>query len=165
MAHIYIGIGTNIDRECNLKCGIARLREKFGALDLSTVYETEPVGFKGDNFYNMVVGANTELSPQQVHSQLRETEYDFGRERNRPRYSSRTLDLDLLLYDDQVIKTEEFELPRYDVDKFPFVLAPLAELDGQRRHPVKGKSFRELWQAYDKNNLQMWPVALSLDEP
>lgn len=164
MARIYIGIGTNIDRARNLKSGVARLREQFGALDLSTVYETEAVGFAGDNFYNMVVGTDTELSPQQVYDLLHEIEFDYGRARQQPRYSSRTLDLDLLLYDDQVIKTEQFELPRYDVDEYPFVLAPLAEIDGERVHPVKGQTFNALWQAYDKSDLRMWPVANVLDE-
>lgn len=163
MARIYIGIGTNINREENLRSGVRRLGEIFGNLDLSTVYETEAVGFEGNNFYNMVVGADTGQTPRQVYEMLHQIEYEYGRERGRPRYSSRTLDLDLLLYDDQVIKTDEFELPRYDVDEYPFVLAPLAELDGERRHPVAGKTFAELWQAYDKSDLRMWPVDMNLD--
>lgn len=163
MARIYIGIGTNIDRESNLKSGVARLRKEFGKLDLSTVYETEAVGFDGDNFYNMVVGTETTLTPQQVYDLLHEIEYEYGREREQARYSSRKLDLDLLLYDDRVIKARQLELPRYDVDEYPFVLAPLAELDGQRRHPVHNKSFAELWQAFDKSNLRMWPVDVRLN--
>lgn len=163
MARIYIGIGTNIDRERNLRSGVRRLRETFGELDLSTVYETEAVGFEGDNFYNMVAGADTELSPEMVYDLLHEIEYEYGRERSQPRYSSRTLDLDLLLYDDRVMQTDKFELPRYDVDEYPFVLAPLAELDGTRRHPVHGKTFAELWYAYDKSNLRMWPINIDLD--
>jgi len=163
MARIYIGVGSNIDRENNLRSGIRRLREAFGRLDLSTVYESEAVGFEGDNFYNIVVGADTELTPQQVYDVLHEIEAEYGRTRNQPRYSSRTLDLDLLLYDDQVIKTPLFELPRYDVGEYPFVLAPLAELDGERRHPVADRTFAELWEEYDKSDLRMWPVDIQFD--
>lgn len=163
MARVYFGIGTNIDRERNLHAGVRALRDRFGHVDLSTVYETEAVGFEGDNFYNMVAGVDTDLTPHQVYNNLHEIEYEHGRDRKLPRYSSRTLDLDLLLYDDQVLKTEEFEIPRYDVDEYPFVLAPLAELDGQRRHPVKGKTFAELWAAFDKTGWGMWPVAISFD--
>lgn len=163
MARIYIGVGSNINRDENLCRGIRRLREEFGDIDLSTVYETEAVGFEGDNFYNMVVGADTELAPQQVYDLLHEIEAEYGRRRRQERYSSRKLDLDLLLYNDQVIKTEQFELPRYDVDEYPFVLAPLAELDGERRHPVTGRTFNELWQEYDKSDLRMRPVDMKLD--
>lgn len=163
MARIYIGIGTNIDRERNLRSGVARLRQEFGSLDLSTIYETEAVGFDGDNFYNMVAGTDTELTPQQVYDRLHAIEYEYGRERQQPRYSARKLDLDLLLYDDQVIRTGQFELPRYDVDEYPFVLAPLAEIDGQRLHPVHGRTFADLWQAHDKSDLRMWPVDVSLE--
>lgn len=163
MTRIYIGVGTNIDREANLRSGIKRLREAFGQLDLSTVYETEAIGFEGDNFYNMVVGCHTELTSRQVYDLLHDIEADYGRQREQPRYSSRKLDLDLLLYDDEIIKTQQFELPRYDVDEYPFVLAPLAELDGERRHPVDGRSFAELWQNHDKTDLRMWPVNIQLD--
>lgn len=163
MARIYIGVGSNINRDENLRRGIRRLREEFGDIDLSTVYETEAVGFEGDNFYNMVVGADTKLAPQQVYDLLHEIEAEYGRRRQQERYSSRKLDLDLLLYNDQVIKTEQFELPRYDVDEYPFVLAPLAELDGERRHPFTGRTFNELWQEYDKSDLRMRPVDMKLD--
>lgn len=163
MARIYIGVGSNINRDENLRSGIRRLHEVFGDIDLSTVYETEAVGFEGDNFYNMVVGADTEFAPQQVYDLLHEIESEYGRRRRQQRYSSRKLDLDLLLYNDQVIKTEQFELPRYDVDEYPFVLAPLAELDGERRHPVNGMTFNELWQEYDKSELRMRPVDIKLE--
>jgi len=163
MTRIYIGIGTNIDREKNLRSGIKRLRETFGEMDMSTIYETEAVGFEGDNFYNMVVGCETALTPQQVYDLLHDIEADYGRQREQPRYSSRNLDLDLLLYDDEVVKTEQFELPRYDVDEYPFVLAPLAELDPDRRHPVDGRTYGELWHIHDKNDLRMWPVDIQLN--
>ncbi len=164
MPRVYIGIGTNIDREHNLRAGVRALREHFGSVDLSTVYETEAIGFEGDNFYNMVVGVNTDLTAQQVYETLHAIEYEHGRDRKLPRYSSRTLDLDLLLYDDQVLKTDDFEIPRHDVNEYPFVLAPLAELDGQRRHPVTGKTFTAMWAEFDKSRLGMWPVSVTLDE-
>jgi 2-amino-4-hydroxy-6-hydroxymethyldihydropteridine diphosphokinase len=163
MARIYIGLGTNIDREHNLRAGITALREHFGAIDLSTVYETKAIGFAGENFYNMVIGANTGLKPREVFETLRTIEHEHGRQRQQPRYSSRTLDLDLLLYDYEVLKEPDFEIPRYDVDEYPFVLKPLAELDGGRKHPVKGKTFAQLWDEFDKTDLGMWPVTIDFD--
>lgn len=163
MARIYIGVGSNINRDENLRSGISKLRETFGELDLSTVYETEAVGFEGDNFYNMVVGANTDLEPREVYDLLHRIEAEYGRKRKNQRYGPRTLDLDLLLYDDTILKTDQFALPRYDVDEYPFVLAPLAELDGERRHPFNGKKFSELWDEFDKTDLRMWPVDIRLD--
>ncbi|MEX2516639.1 MAG: 2-amino-4-hydroxy-6-hydroxymethyldihydropteridine diphosphokinase [Gammaproteobacteria bacterium] len=163
MTRVYIGLGTNIDRERYLRIGLDNLREAFGELMLSTVYETVAVGFAGDNFYNMVIGVDTDLTPVEVYQTLRRIETAHGRQRQQPRYSARTLDLDLLLYDDQVLKTPEFEIPRYDIDEYPFVLAPLAELDGDRRHPLKGKTYAELWAAYDKTDLEMWPLQIELN--
>lgn len=163
MARIYIGLGTNIDREQNLRAGIQALRERFGELDLSTVYESRAVGFEGENFYNMVIGTHTSQSPREVFETLRAIEHEHGRQRQQPRYSSRTLDLDLLLYNDQTLKEPEFEIPRYDIDEYPFVLQPLAELDPGRKHPGKGKTFAQLWDEFDKSDLGMWSVVIDFD--
>lgn len=159
MARVYVSIGSNIDRERNIAAALASLREQFGELQQSTVYETEAVGFEGDPFYNLVVGFDTALAPRELARLLRDIEDRHGRQRNGGKFSARTLDLDLLLYDDLVLDEPDLKLPRAEILEYAFVLRPLAEIAGQRRHPLSGFSFADLWGAFDPTAQPMWPVA------
>lgn len=159
MARVYVSIGSNIQREPNIRAGVADLKSRFGALILSSVYESEAVGFAGDSFYNLVAGFDTALTPQQVAAELRTIEEAHGRVRNGPRFSSRTLDIDLLLYDDLVLHEGKLEIPRDEITKNAFVLWPLAEIAPQLTHPQAGVSYGALWEAFDKPSQPLWPVA------
>ena len=159
MAHVYVSIGSNIGREQNIRAGVAELRARFGELVLSSVYESEAVGFDGDSFYNLVAGFDTSLSPQQVAAALRTIEEAHGRVRNGPRFSSRTLDIDLLLYDDLILHEGKLEIPRDEITKNAFVLWPLAEIAPQLGHPQLGVSYGALWAAFDRQSQPLWPVA------
>ena len=128
MARIYISIGSNIEAERHLRLAIDELRKHYGDLQLSSVYESEAVGFQGDNFLNMVVGLETDEDVHNVVQTLRQIEDRHGRVRSGPRFSARTLDLDLLLYDELVTKEADIELPRGEITHNAFVLWPLAEL-------------------------------------
>ncbi len=139
------------------------LRAVFHNVRASKVYENKAIGFAGDNFYNFVVSCDTELGMHETLAELRRIEDEHGRDRAQPRYSSRTLDLDLLLYDDLVIDDEAVQLPRSDIDKYAFVLRPLAEIAGAARHPVSGKTFARLWAEFDCPEQALWPVDLDLD--
>ena len=152
MPRVYVGIGSNIDRDVNIRKGVAAIREKFGNLDLSSVYESEAYGFKGDNFYNLVAGFETNMAVDKLTALLREVEYKFGRRRHEKRFLSRTLDIDLLLYGDLVQHDDEYDLPREDIVRYSFVLCPLAEIAGQELHPELGKCFTELWNDFDQCN-------------
>ena len=134
LAQVFIGVGSNIDREENIRAGLRELRTQFSNVNISTIYETIAVGFEGDNFFNLVVGLETDLTPKELQDKLHEIESQFGRKRGGPRYVSRTLDLDLLLYDDVVCEEEGIQIPREDVIKFAFVLRPLSEIAGYLRH-------------------------------
>ena len=160
MARVYVSIGSNIEREQNIRAGLTDLERRFGALTLSTVYESEAVGFSGDNFYNLVAAFDTELTPQQVAAELRAIEEDHGRVRNGPRFSSRTLDIDLLLYDAVVLQEGKLELPRDEITKNAFVLLPLAELAPDLEHPVLHQRYAELWASFDQASQPLWPVQL-----
>ena len=164
MTQVFIGIGSNIDPKKNIIAAVDALQRNFGQLSISTVYESKAVGFEGSNFYNLVVGFDTELDPEVLTKSLNDIEDALGRERSEERYSSRTLDLDLLLYADLVRNEEGLKLPRGDILKFAFVLCPLAELAGNLRHPVDGRSFSELWQVFDKTGQELWPVELVFTE-
>ncbi len=150
----YISIGSNIDKEKHIPSSIRALQQAFGELRLSSLYETEAVGFEGDNFYNLIAGFNSELNAKQVAKILRQIELDHGRTRDSQKFSSRTLDLDLVLYGDQIIRDGRLQIPRDEIEHYAFVLEPLAEIAGNERHPVSGKTYQQLWEAFDKKDLQ-----------
>ncbi|GAB6039972.1 2-amino-4-hydroxy-6-hydroxymethyldihydropteridine diphosphokinase [Endothiovibrio diazotrophicus] len=156
MARVFVSVGSNIDREHNIRSALDAMEAAFGELELSTVYETVAVGFEGDNFFNLVVAFDTGLALEQVTTALREIEQAHRRERGSKRFAPRTLDLDLLLFDDVV--ADEPELPRGEIVKYAFVLKPLAELAPTLRHPTLGTPYAELWQRFDPGEQRLWPV-------
>jgi 2-amino-4-hydroxy-6-hydroxymethyldihydropteridine diphosphokinase len=149
MARVYLGIGSNIDPEENLRLGIRELRRVFGEIELSAVYSSAAVGFEGADFLNMVVGLQSDDSPGAIQNQVELIHDLAGRERAAGKFSSRPLDIDLLLYDDQVVDEPALKLPRCDVLEYSFVLRPLAELDPDLVHPQTGKTMIEHWQGFD----------------
>jgi 2-amino-4-hydroxy-6-hydroxymethyldihydropteridine diphosphokinase len=158
MARVYIGIGSNVDPEANIRRGIWLLRRAFGDLIVSPVYESPAVGFAGDNFYNLVVGFDTALDPKALIQALHTIEIQCGRERDALRFSPRTLDLDLLLYGDWVLHEEKLELPRRDILEYAFVLRPLADIAGDLLHPVSGQRIEDLWQRFERNAQPLQPL-------
>lgn len=162
MARVYVSIGSNIDKEKNIASSLLSLRARFGDLQLSRIYENRAMGFEGDNFYNLVAGFDTDLPVQAVAEALREIEYAHGRVRGGERFSSRTLDIDLLLYDDLVTETGGLQLPRKEIIRYAFVLKPLAEIDGDHMHPVLQRRIGELWEEYEARHgvQEMWAVEL-----
>ena len=158
MATIYISIGSNINPKQNIKYALNDLRELFGDIECSSSYESKSVGFEGDNFINLVVSAETGLDIPAVHTRLHEIEDQHGRDRRGPRFSSRTIDLDLLLYDDEVFEQGKLKIPRDEIVKNAFVLCPLAELAPQLKHPIIGKTYTQLWQEFDKDSQPLWRI-------
>lgn len=162
MARVYVGMGSNIRREDNIRSAIAALQRQFGPLIMSTIYETEAVGFVGENFFNLVAGFDTEADVYTVAARLREIEIDHGRQDPAPRFAPRTLDLDLLLYDELILEEDRLRIPRADILRYAFVLCPLAEIAGKRRHPRLGITFAELWHSFDKHRQGLHPIVLDL---
>ncbi len=150
MARVYVSIGSNIETEKNILSSIKALREHFGELDVSNVYETKSVGFEGDNFHNLVVGFDTDKSPLKISQVLKQIESDQGRTRAKEKFESRTLDLDQILYGDLVMQMEGVNVPHPDVMRYNFVLKPLAELAGDVLHPEEEKTINELWEAFEE---------------
>ena len=161
MATIYISLGSNINREKNTRAGVAALKHAFGELTLSSVYESEAVGFTGDAFYNMVISCEVGAPVHETNQILRDIEDAYGRDRSGPKFSSRTLDLDLLLYDDLQLDEKGLKLPRGEILRNAFVLWPLAEIAPELKHPETKTSYAELWLAFDKTKEFLHPVDFS----
>ena len=157
MNRVYISIGSNQNTVVNVRAALDALSARFGELAISSVYESEAVGFEGENFLNLVVALNTDDPVGPLAEWLKQVEDDNGRERNRPRFSSRTLDLDVLTYGDLVGTIDGVELPRSEILSNAFVLQPLAEIAPDERHPVSGKRYADLWRAYERDQ-RLWPI-------
>ncbi len=161
MARVFVGIGSNVEREKNIRAAVDVLARRYAPLALSAVYECAPVGFEGENFYNLVAGFDAAEPVEELLETLRAIENRHGRVRGGERFGPRTLDLDLLLYGDLVRHDARIELPRPEILKYAFVLRPLAELAPQARHPETGETYRELWEKF-RPRLELRPVSLAL---
>ncbi|MCE9677917.1 2-amino-4-hydroxy-6-hydroxymethyldihydropteridine diphosphokinase [Shewanella sp. AS1] len=157
MARIFISIGSNIDAPHYFNSALKALRQHLSNLSLSSVFESEAVGFNGSNFLNMVVAADTELAIGELISLFKGIERENGRQEGAKKFSPRTLDLDLLLYDD-CVTCDPIELPRAEITTNAFVLWPLAEVAPERVHPVVQESYQTLWENYDKSQQKLWPI-------
>jgi 2-amino-4-hydroxy-6-hydroxymethyldihydropteridine diphosphokinase len=145
---VYLSLGSNIEPEQHLRAAIAALHAQFGDLLVSSVHRTEAVGFDGPVFLNLAVGLDTDWTPQQLDRWLHALEDRHGRRRDVERYSSRTLDIDIVLFGDLIVDGPgHLQIPRDEL-KHAFVLAPLAEIAPFARHPQSGRSISELWRAH-----------------
>lgn len=157
MAVVFLSLGSNTARYKHMTIALDTLTQLYGSLSLSRVYESESVGFRGTLFLNMAVGFSTDLPLADLASQLRNIELSNGRLADAPKFSSRTLDIDILSYGELTGCHAGIELPRDEVLYNAFVLLPLSEIAPDHRHPIAGRSYRDLWQAY-KSDQKLWPV-------
>jgi len=162
MPRCWISIGSNQERERSVRGAVQALRRRFGELILSSVYESDAVGFDGQPFLNLVAGLDTTEPVASIRDALRSIEDDFGRVRGPDKFAPRTLDLDLLTYGDQVADEEGLELPRDEILRYAFVLGPLAQVAGKEIHPVVGRSYGELWRVLEKSAQPLRPIVFDL---
>lgn len=158
MAWVTLSLGSNMDAENKLKSCLDMLLLEFGDLSLSTVFESEAVGFEGDNFLNMVVGMNTDMPLDELSAFLKAVEEKHGRDRTQPKFSSRSLDIDILTYDNKAGNFNGIRLPRPEITENAFVLWPLSQVSAKQKHAELGHSFAALWDNYDKEKQKLWPV-------
>jgi 2-amino-4-hydroxy-6-hydroxymethyldihydropteridine diphosphokinase len=151
MAKAYLSLGSNQDAEAHLARALAELRERFGAVVASPLYRTPAVGFDGPDFLNGAAIVDTDLAPEALDAWLHALEDAHGRRRDVPRFSSRPLDIDIVFYDDRVLRGPgNLELPRPDL-RHAFVLKPLADIAPTYRHPVSGQTLAALWAAHPEH--------------
>jgi 2-amino-4-hydroxy-6-hydroxymethyldihydropteridine diphosphokinase len=148
MARVYLSLGSNLEPRRYLPAAIAALRERFGDIVVSPAYRSKSVGFDGADFINLAVGLDTDLPPDALNDWLHALEDRHGRRRDVPRYADRTLDIDIVLYDERVIDGPgHLQIPRNEL-RHAFVLRPIADIAPQVRHPRSGASMAELWAAF-----------------
>ena len=147
MSTAWLGLGSNVNAKNHIRAGINELRERFERVSLSPIYTSASVGFEGNDFINLVARIETDLHPLELRDYLRDLEDRYGRKRNVPKFSDRSLDIDILLYDDLVLLSPVLEIPRAEIMKFSHVLKPLADLDPDLVHPVKLITIAEIWES------------------
>jgi 2-amino-4-hydroxy-6-hydroxymethyldihydropteridine diphosphokinase len=150
MARVYVAAGSNVDPQVNLERALTELARIFGTLRVSPWYRNRAVGFDGPDFINFVFGFDTTLGVHATLARLREVETLCGRPRNAPKWAPRSMDLDVLLYDDLVLEDPELKLPRPDLLVRPFMLRPLADIAPDLRHPTLGHTMSRLWAGFDQ---------------
>jgi 2-amino-4-hydroxy-6-hydroxymethyldihydropteridine diphosphokinase len=144
---VYLLLGSNLgNREYFINEAIRLIREKIGNLvSKSSVYETEPWGFTGKQYFlNQATGVVTSLSPRELLAVTTGIEHELGRTRRGKKYQNRTIDIDILFYEDRIIDSEDLKIPHPLLQERKFVLVAMAEIAGDFIHPVLHKSIRLL---------------------
>lgn len=165
MTQVFISVGSNIDKDDNIRAGLKALDKHYGPLLCSRVYESAAVGFDGDNFYNLVVAFDSDDAVEAIDEQLHTIEQQCGRKRSDQRFMARTLDLDLLLYGDLMRHDDDFDIPRDEITKYAFVLLPLSEIAPTLVHPELNKDYETLWGTVELGDQKLWPVEFILELP
>ncbi|KAF3978299.1 MAG: 2-amino-4-hydroxy-6-hydroxymethyldihydropteridine diphosphokinase [Methylococcales symbiont of Iophon sp. n. MRB-2018] len=159
----FISVGSNIDKEIYISSSLLALKKEFGQLVISSLYETEAVGFEGDDFHNLIVQFDSNIPAKNIAKILRKIELENGRTRDSRKYAARTLDLDLILYGNQIISDGRLQIPRDEIEKYAFVLEPLAEIAPKLLHPISHIKYATLWADYDKSNLMQRIISANFE--
>ncbi|MFP7722921.1 2-amino-4-hydroxy-6-hydroxymethyldihydropteridine diphosphokinase [Lysobacter sp. A3-1-A15] len=156
----YLSLGSNLDPEANLRSAIEALREHFGDVLVSPVYRTRAVGFDGADFLNAAAVVQCATDPYALNAWLHALEDAHGRDRSGPRWSDRTLDIDIVLFDDRVMSGPgHLQLPRPEL-RHAFVLRPLADIAPDVEVPGTGRTLAALWAEHPERDVAPEVVSL-----
>ena len=145
----YLSLGSNVSPDKNIQFALDQLSQIFGETVSSSIYKTKAVGFEGSDFLNLVVKIETSLDPDGLIDRLHGIEEMTGRVTGTKAFNDRTLDIDVLIYDDYI--DLDLNIPRDEILMYGFVLQPLAELNPEGLHPIERVSFMELWSKLKEN--------------
>ncbi len=160
MARVHLSLGSNIDPQVHLRAALDELGARFGALAVSPAYRMPAVGMQAADFVNLAVARDCDLDVHALDAWLHAREDRHGRRRDVPRWSSRTLDVDIVLYDDLVLDGPgHLQIPRGEL-RHAFVLKPLADIAAEVRHPLQGETLGALWQRHADHDRPFEVVAL-----
>jgi 2-amino-4-hydroxy-6-hydroxymethyldihydropteridine diphosphokinase len=156
MATVYLGLGANIgNREANLRMALRGLTRMARVEAVSSLYETDPVGaVQQPAFYNAVCRIETGLEPESLLRFLKSLEHEIGRRPGGPAGGPRPIDLDILLYDDRTLESEDLTIPHPRLAERAFVLVPLAEIAPDARHPQREETIAKLTEAVAKEGVR-----------
>ena len=149
MTLLALSLGSNLQREKHIRFALGALQKQFARLVISPVYETRAVGFEGPDFYNLVVVVDTSLDLDALLQKLRQIEMDAGRLRDGKSFQSRNLDIDILLFGEENLRSQGRNIPRSEIEHAAYVLKPLAQVLPKMRHPASGQCFEGLWADFD----------------
>ena len=158
MPEVFVAAGSNVEPESSLRKALDALERLYAPLTVSPAYRNKAVGFDGADFINLVIGFSTTDSLIDVRRNLQSVEALCGRAPDAPKWAPRSMDLDILLYDDVVSDEPGFLLPRPDLVKRPYMLKPMADIAPDRMHPLLQKTMRQLWETFDQGGHEMKEV-------
>ncbi len=159
MSLVTLSLGSNIDPDTHIRLCLDALEATFGRLQISRIFESEPVGFKDSrNFYNLVVAFDSDWSVGELQAWSKQLEIDHGRTPNMAKYSPRALDIDLLTVGSVCDTIDGVALPRAEITRNAFVLQPLAELLPNERHPACQTSYATLWKRFTLGDQRLWAI-------
>lgn len=149
----YLGIGSNLNRRHNIESCLNYFKASFAVAQISPVYRSASFGFRGNDFFNLAIKVKSAFKPLEFKCWLQQLEDMHGRDRTKPRYSNRQLDIDLLLCDDLIIDDGDVQIPRHEITQRKYVLKPLQDLAPDLVHPVAQKRLADLWQALENADI------------
>ena len=161
LTQVYLGLGSNIERETHLRAGLDALATFLVDIRCSAVFESQPVGIKSGPFFNFVVSAYTDLPLMELDRRLKFIEADNGR--YAPDRKGLPLDIDVLLYGDLVRHCDNFNIPRKEIVRYAFVLLPLSEIAAELIHPETGQAIGEIWRAFDAGSQPITKIELEFE--
>lgn len=165
MTTVLLSLGSNVQPTHYLRLAVAALRARFGQIVVSPAYRTPAVGFEGPDFVNNAVVLQTDLELDALDHWLHSLEDAHGRDRSGPRFSDRTLDLDVVFFGDRIVEGPgHLRIPRPEL-KHAFVLKPLADIAPDFVDPLSGQTLAALWQAHPQYGSVFATVELDAAAP
>ncbi|VAW42071.1 2-amino-4-hydroxy-6-hydroxymethyldihydropteridinepyrophosphokinase [hydrothermal vent metagenome] len=153
---VYLGIGSNVNKQQNIQSCIDYLQASFKYCIISPTYQSPAFGFAGNDFYNLAIKIKTHFDLHALKEWLMRLEDLHKRDRSQPRYSNRTLDIDILLFNNLIFQDDYITIPRPEIITQAYVLKPLLDISATIKHPQSHKDLLEYWQSLQHK--QVWRV-------